>query len=180
MNAEYIKVNPTKVSLLCGARSQISFDIKWNRKNLILFLSLIVLPNLLGLFNLSTPWGFKIHFFQLAIFIAAAIYGPKGGALSGLVGSIYSAIIMSNPYLLVGNVILGFFVGLFVRLKLPLLLAVLFAYCLQLPWLIITDYYLVHLEMRFIIGLILSLAASNIIWGIGAHYLCLSGLLSKK
>lgn len=147
-----------------------SFNVKWNYKTITLFLFLMILPNLLGLINLNTVWGFKIHFFQIAVFIAALIYGPKGGLLSGLVGSLYSAFVMSNPYIVIGNAILGFFVGLFVRYNLNTIIAVMLAYSIQLPWLIITDYYLVNLPISFILRLILALAISNMIWAIVAHY----------
>lgn len=148
----------------------LSFNIKWNYKTIGLFVFLLVLPNFLGMINISTPWGFKIHFFQLAIFIAALIYGPKGGLLSGLVGSTYSAFLMHNPYIIGGNVILGFFVGLFVRFGWPTIFVVLLAYLVQLPWLIITDYYFVHLPISFIKALIIALLISNIIWATVAHY----------
>ncbi len=147
-----------------------SFDIKWTYKTVCLFLFLIALPNLLGMINLSTPWGFKIHFFQVAVFIAALIYGPSGGLLSGFVGSMYSAFIMHNPYIVVGNAILGFFVGLFARYGFKTIVAVLLAYLIQLPWLIVTDYYFVHLPATFITGLIIALAVSNIIWATIANY----------
>lgn len=135
-----------------------------------LFIFLLILPNLLGMINLSTPFGFKIHFFQLAVFIAALVYGPKGGLLSGLVGSMYSAVIMGNPYIIVGNAILGFFVGLLVRYDFSTLVAVLIAYTIQLPWLLLTDYYLVHLPVKFLVGLVIALTISNIIWAGVAHY----------
>jgi len=147
-----------------------SFNVEWNYKTMALFLFLMILPNLLGLINLSTVWGFKIHFFQIAVFIAALIYGPKGGLLSGLVGSLYPAFIMSNPYIVIGNAILGFFVGLFVRYNLNTIIAVMLAYCIQLPWLIITDYYLVNLPISLILRLILALAISNLVWAIVANY----------
>lgn len=148
----------------------LSFNIKWSYKTISLFFILLILPNFLGMINLATPWGFKIHFFQLAIFIAALIYGPKGGALAGLVGSTYSALIMNNPYIMIGNVILGFFAGLFNKFEWNIIIVVLLAYGIQLPWLIISDYYLMHLPPTFINGLIISLAVSNIIWAIVASY----------
>ncbi len=147
-----------------------SFDVKWNYKTIALFLFLLALPNLLGMVNISTGVGFKIHFFQAAIFIAALIYGPMGGLASGLVGSAYSAVIVHNPYIIVGNVILGFFVGLFAKYGIKTVFAVWLAFLIQLPWLVITDYYLVSLPMAFIISLIIALAVSNTIWAIVAHY----------
>ena len=162
----------TETSSISGGtvRNQLGFNVKWNSKTIALFGLLLVLPNILGAINLSTPWGFKIHFFQLAIFAAAMIYGPKGGLLSGLVGSAYSAALMSNPYILLGNAILGFFTGLFARYGYHTLVAVAIAYAIQLPWLILTDYYLVHLPGKFIIGLVIALAISNLVWATIAHY----------
>ncbi len=150
--------------------NKLSFGVNWNYRSVSLFIFLLILPNLLGMINLSTPFGFKIHFFQLAVFIAALVYGPKGGLLSGLVGSMYSAVIMGNPYIIVGNAILGFFVGLLVRYDFSTLVAVLIAYTIQLPWLLLTDYYLVHLPVKFLVGLVIALTISNIIWAGVAHY----------
>lgn len=147
-----------------------SFDVKWNFRTISLFLFLLLLPNFLGLINLPTVFGFKIHFFQLAVFLATLIYGPSGGLLSGLIGSAYPALIMHNPYIIGGNAILGFFVGLFVRYRIATIFAVWLAFLIQLPWLIITDYYFMHLPVAFITALIFALAISNTIWAIIAHY----------
>ena len=140
------------------------FNVDWNYRTIGLFLVLLALPNLLGMINISTPFGFTIHFFQLAIFLAAAIYGPSGGLLSGAIGSAYSAIAMSNPYIAVGNAILGFFAGLFMRYGLNLVLAVALAFTIQLPWLILTDYFLVGMPLQTIGLLVLALAVSNTVW----------------
>ncbi len=148
-----------------------SFDVEWNYKTIALFLFLIGLPNLLGIVNITTPFGFKIHFFQAAIFLAALIYGPMGGLSAGLVGSAYSAAVMANPYIIVGNVLLGFFVGLFARYGIKTVFAVWLAFLIQLPWLVLTDYYLVHLPIAFIVSLIIALAVSNTLWAVVAHYL---------
>ena len=107
---------------------------------------------------------FKIHFFQLAVFLAAMAYGPWAGLLSGLVGSTYSAVIMHNPYIAVGNAILGFFVGYFYKKKFSIWNSVAIAFLIQLPWLILTDYYLVGLSSIFITNLVIALIVSNMIW----------------
>lgn len=152
-------------------RQKIFTPLSLGYKNIVFFISLIFLPNLLGLFNISVPGGFKIHFFQAAIFMAALLYGPKGGALAGGVGSLYSAFSMGNPYIIIGNVLLGFFTGFFARLGLPILLAVIFSFCIQLPWLIISDYYFVNLPVSLIKKIILALALSNILWAIVVYYI---------
>lgn len=138
---------------------------KWDTRTISLLLILIILPNFLGMINIPTIYGFKIHFFQVAIFLAAGLYGPIGGLTSGLIGSLYSAIIMHNPYLMIGNAILGLFVGLFAK-KINIVWAVILAYLIQLPWLILTDLYLVHMPAMAINKLIQALALSNIFWAI--------------
>ncbi|MFH1316390.1 MAG: ECF transporter S component [Candidatus Woesearchaeota archaeon] len=148
-----------------------SFDIEWNYKKLSLFIFLLALPNLLGIVNIGTVFGFKIHLFQIAIFLAAMIYGPTGGFLSGLIGSSYSAFIMGNPYIAIGNAILGFFAGLFLRYGIKTVLAVLLAYAIQLPWLVLTDYYLVGLSAVFIQSLAIALLVSNLIWAVAVDYI---------
>lgn len=148
----------------------LGFNVKWNYRTISFFAILLLLPNLLGMINLNTVFGFKIHFFQVAVFMAALLYGPKGGLLSGLVGSMYSAFAMNNPYILVGNAILGFFVGIFVRYGINTILAVLLAYIIQLPWLMATDFYLIHMPMQILLNLVFALLISDIVWAAVAHY----------
>ena len=149
-------------------KDKLGFNIDWNVKYIIGFAVLLLIPNLLGMINLPTVWGFKIHFFQIAIFLAAIIYGPKGGALAGLVGSTYSAFLMTNPYIILGNVILGFFVGLFVRYEMNVVVAVVLAYIIQLIWLVPTDLFLIGMPMIILKNLVIALLISNIIWGLVA------------
>jgi uncharacterized membrane protein len=144
-------------------------NIEWNYKTISLFAFLLVVPNFLGMINISTAFGFKLHLFQAAIFAAALVYGPIGGLFSGLVGSTYSAIIMNNPYLVVGNALLGFFTGLFAK-KMHTAAAVALAFAIQLPWLVLTDYYLMSMSAQVIVMLTIALAASNLVWAFAAHY----------
>ena len=146
------------------------FNINWNTKSISMFIVLLGIPNMLGMLNISTPFGFKIHFFQAAIILAALIYGPIGGLMSGITGSMFSAILMNNPYIIIGNAILGFFTGIFLRYGVKTIYAVLFAYLIQLPWLVLTDYYLVHLPWPFIQALIIALLISNTVWALVAHH----------
>ena len=140
------------------------FGINWNFKSITALTSLVILPNVLGMINLGTQFGFKIHTFQVAIFIAAIIFGPKGGLLSGAIGSLYSGFLMSNPYLVIGNAILGFCVGYFAQ-KMNVILAVLLGFGIQLPWLIATDLWLMKMPPSVLGWLVVSLLASNVIWG---------------
>ena len=68
-------------------RHSLGFNVAWNEKTVSLLLFLLVVPNVLGAVNLPTVFGFKLHLFQVAIFLAALIYGPLGGGLAGLTGS---------------------------------------------------------------------------------------------
>jgi len=147
-----------------------SFGTKFNYKNASLFVTLLILPNLLGMINLPTSFGFKIHFFQLAVFIAAILYGPVAGLLSGAIGSMYSAIVMHNPYIIVFNMLLGFLFGLFVRKKLNVFFAVWLAFLIEMPILVSIDHYLVNLPMKFIQPLLISLFISDTIWAVVAKY----------
>lgn len=127
---------------------------------------LIFLPLVLSLVHIATPWGFRIHFFQIAVICGAYLFGPIGGGIAGAAGSFASALLMSNPYLIVGNVILGTMTGLFVRWGLRPLFAIWLAFMIQLPWLIVSDYWFMGLSVQFIQGLIFSLFLSNSLWGI--------------
>ena len=149
------------------------FNIKLTWKTITLLSFLVIFTNILSLYHL-TLFGVKIHFFQYLIFLAAMIYGPIGGLISGAIGSIYTSIALNNPYLIVGNIILGTLFGLFIRLKWNIILAALTAYIIQLPWLLYTDIYLLNMPINIVKGIVIALLISNILWAIVA------GLTWKK
>ena len=148
------------------------FCVRFSRKSLLLLAFLALLPNILGMVVLQTPFGFKFHFFQIAIFLAALLYGKWGGALSGAAGSIYTAVAMNNPFIIGGNVILGFFTGTFAK-RANVVLAVLCAFAIQLPWLYFTDL-AVGMPEPAVRGVMVALFFSNIAWAAGA------GLVFKR
>lgn len=141
----------------------------WNRKlelnfrHTILLLALAVLPNFVGLLSFQTPFGFRIHFFQYLVFLAAAIYGPIGGAATGMIGSVYTAAALNNPYIILGNAILGFFAGAFFAAKNGIVVSAMAAYLIQLPWLWITDVYLVGMPVPAVKIAVVSLLVSNLL-----------------
>ncbi len=147
-----------------------NFDIKWTWKSISLFAFLAFFPNLVGMLNLPTVWGFKIHLFQYLIFVAAAIYGPLGGLVSGGFGSLFTAMALNNPYILIGNMLLGFLTGFFLKKGINLIIAALMAYSIQLPWLWVSDIYFAHMPISVVKGVIIALFFSNIIWGLAAYY----------
>jgi uncharacterized membrane protein len=148
--------------------------VEYNWKTISLLCFLAIFPNLLGTFHYITPFGVRIHFFQYLIFVAAIIYGPLGGVIAGAFGSIYTAAVLNNPYIIIGNIILGGFTGIFVRHKWNIILAVLGAYTIQLPWLWFTDIHLAHMPVKVVQGIVIALLLSNILWAFVA------GLTAKR
>jgi len=146
----------------------LTLGVKVNEKSIITLVILMLLPNLLGAIHLSTPWGFKIHLFQYAIFLAAFALGPIGGLLSGFAGSLHAAYVMTNPYILVGNALLGFFTGYFFRRGHTYLRSALLGFGVQIPWLVATDYFLMNLPVPFIGGLLFALTLTNVLWAVPA------------
>lgn len=144
-----------------------NFNIKWSLKTITLLAFLAIFPNILGLLHI-TILGVRIHFFQYLIFLAAIIYGPLGGLISAAFGSLYTAIALNNPYIMIGNMILGTLFGLFIRLKWNMILAALTAYLIQLPWLWVTDIYLADMPVNIVKGIVVALFFSNILWAVVA------------
>ena len=145
-------------------------EVRWNEKTIGVLIGLALIPNLLGMINLATPWGFKIHVFQAAIFLAALLLGRWAGLIAGLGGSIYVAAALSNPFILFGNALLGFFTGHFTEKGFRPVVAVMLAFAIQLPWLVVTDYLFIGLSWSFIGALVLSLAVSNLVWAVAAAW----------
>ncbi len=145
-------------------------EARWNEKTIGALAVLVLIPNILGMINLSTPWGFQIHVFQAAIFLAALLFGRWAGLVAGSVGSLYAAASMGNPFILFGNALLGFFAGHFAERGLRPVAAVMLAFAIQLPWLAVADHFLMGLSWSFIGGLAVSLAASNLLWAVAAAW----------
>lgn len=138
-------------------------NVEINFRSIVPLLLLAVVPNFLGLFSFQTQFGFRIHFFQYLIFIVAATYGPIGAAAVGAIGSVYTAVALHNPYLIIGNVILGFFAGLFVKRTASIVVAAMAAYLIQLPWLWISDVYLAGMPHPAVKVAVVSLLVSNLL-----------------
>lgn len=147
------------------------FRLDYNFKTISMLTLLAILPNLLSTINLPTIYGFKIHTFQLAIFLAAAIYGPFGGLVSGSIGSAYSALTLNNPYIIIGNLILGTVTGFLIKNRLKIIPAVLIAYTIQIPWLYLTDFFLINMPHNIIQKIIIALLISNLFWATITTYI---------
>ncbi len=128
------------------------------------FFLLIVFPFALSIINLEFSQQWKVHFFPAAIILAALIFGATGGLVAGIAGSLYSAFLLGNPYLMLGNAILGFCTGIFYSKTDKLILSVFLAFICQLPWLVVSDYYFMHLSGEFILRLVVVLFLADILW----------------
>jgi uncharacterized membrane protein len=143
--------------------------VKLYRRTAIAFILLVFLPFMLSLINLSFAQNWKVHFFPAAIILAVLIFGATGGLVAGIAGSLYSAFLLGNPYLIVGNALFGLLTGIFYNKTNKIILSVLLAFLCELPWLILTDYYLVHLSAEFITKLIIVLLLANVLWAALIH-----------
>lgn len=152
-----------------GYKNIFDIDVSWTWKSISVLAMLAIFPNVLGLFH-STVFGVRIHFFQYLIFLAAIVYGPVGGLVSGAFGSVYTAIALNNPYIVIGNIILGGLFGIFIRLGWNVILSVLAAYAIQLPWLWATDVYLAHMPVSAVNSIVIALLISNVIWAFAAGW----------
>jgi len=144
------------------------FNVKWTWKTISLLGLLAIFPNILGLYS-ATVFGVRIHFFQYLIFLAALIYGPMGGLISGAFGSFYTAMALHNPYVIVGNIVLGTLFGIFIRLKWNIIIAALAAYLIQMPWLWFSDIYLANMPVNVVKGIVVALLFSDLIWAFAAR-----------
>ncbi len=130
---------------------------------------LVLLPFILSLMNMTFAQSWKIHFFPAAIILAAMIFGATGGLVAGIAGSLYSALLLGNPYLVIGNALFGLLTGVFYKKTGRLILSVIMAFVCELPWLIVSDYYFMRLSAEFIAKLVVVLFLANILWAALIH-----------
>lgn len=140
--------------------------VKSFRRVIVAFGLLVFLPCLLSLINVTFAQSWKIHFFPAAIILASISFGPAGGLVAGITGSLYSAILLGNPYLIVGNALMGFLTGFFFRKTSKIIPSVILAFACQLPWLILSDYYFAGLSFMFIAQLVVVLLLGNLLWAL--------------
>ena len=143
--------------------------VKLYRRTAIAFILLVFLPFMLSLINLSFAQNWKVHFFPAAIILAALIFGAAGGFIAGVAGSLYFAVLLGNPYLIVGNALFGLLTGIFYKQNDKIILSVVLAFICELPWLIMTDYYFVRLPAEFIAKLVIVLFLANVLWAALIH-----------
>ena len=132
---------------------------------LIAFIAVMcAVANVLGFFTI--PFGIaSIHLMQLPIILTGLALGPWTGGLVGFIGAAVMAFRLHppNPYILLGNAILGFMTGLFylrlrkmkVRPIIPQVISVLGAYFVQFPYVYVTDVYLMPIPAHVVLTVIL-------------------------
>jgi len=149
---------------------------------LIAFIAVMcAVANVLGFFTI--PLGIaEIHLIQLPIILTGLALGPGAGGLAGFIGAAVMAFRARplNPYILLGNAILGFFTGLFyLRLKkikgrpiIPQVISVLGAYIIQFPYVYVTDVYLMPIPPAMVLTFILpKLLIEDVISVLLAHFI---------
>jgi uncharacterized membrane protein len=101
----------------------------------ILSLDFFVIPIIIG------PFASRIHISQLAILVSGTFAGPLSGLITGTIGGIYMSYSVSIPFVIGGLALLGFSAGLFSKkLKLRPFLSSILAWCIQMPYVLVTDY----------------------------------------
>lgn len=145
-----------------------SFPKPMTASNVILLSVLALLPNIFGMINIPLVYGFKIHFFQLFLFVAAGAYGPIGGMIAGGFGSMYTASALSNPYILIGNMMLGILTGILMRRGWKTPLAVFVVLLIQLPYVWLSDVFLAGMPRPVVWRIVTALFVTDMIWAFTA------------
>ncbi len=155
-------------------------------KQIALIIILSALANVLGFPPFSIPLGeAKIHFMQLPIIFAGLAIGALGGGVVGFIGAMVSAFVFPppsgpNPFILIGNAILGLFTGFFYfRLRrirppiVPQLISVLGAIAIQFPYTYFSDVYLASLSAPLVFFTVLPLLFVEDIISLGIAHIIL-------
>jgi uncharacterized membrane protein len=118
-----------------------------------------------ALSGLSVPFvlGLRIHFFQVAIMLAGVIAGPLPGLVTGTVGGVYVATLMSDPTIVIGNGLLGLFTGLFVRRMRPAVAGIVSWVLIQAPWLYLTGTYILRVPGLVMQTILATLTVEDVI-----------------
>ncbi len=107
--------------------------------------------------------GLQLHFFQLGIFLAAFLFGPVTGGVVGALSSSYNAFfIISDPWIIGGNAILGA-AAAYLYTKTTPFKAALGAYAIQLPYLLLTDIFLANMPLAVVGTIAFTILIENII-----------------
>jgi len=137
------------------------------------------IANVLGF--LAIPIGVtSIHLMQLPIILTGLSLGPWSGALVGFVGAVVMAYELTppNPYILLGNTILGFFSGgFYLQLRkmrgrpiTPQVISVMGAYVVQSSYVYVTDVYLMAMPPPMVQVILLKLLLEDLASVLLCHF----------
>lgn len=151
---------------------------RMNSKLITFVATMCAVSNILGFF--AIPIGItKIHLMQLPIILSGLALGPWIGGLVGFIGATAMAFNLApaNPYILLGNAILGFFTGLFylylrkmkVRPIIPQVISVLGAYLIQAPYVYVTDVYFMTMPPFLVLAILVKLLLEDVISVLLSH-----------
>jgi uncharacterized membrane protein len=130
------------------------------------------LSNILAL--IAIPLGvFSIHLIQLPIILSGLAAGQYVGGLVGFVGTFVMAFTLQvpNPYILLGNALLGILTGLiYSRLNdsslsphVARIASVVVAYAIQTPYVWVTDVYLMGMPPLVVQTILVKLLLEDVI-----------------
>ena len=113
-------------------------------------------------------FGVKVHVFQYFILLAAFSFGPLGGAAVGAASCWITAMGLGNPYIIIGNALLGFVAGFMFRKTNRIALSVAIAFICQVLWILLSDLVFMNMPAAQVGKIIVSLLVFDIIWTVCA------------
>lgn len=136
------------------------------------------LSNALGLFVIPTG-PVTLHLIQLPIVFSGFSAGAVAGGLVGFFGTFVMAftLVKPNPYIIGGNAILGLLTGaLYSKVRklssrpiLPQVISVFFAYLVQMPYVYVTDVYLMGMPHPVVVGILGVLLIEDLMSALISH-----------
>lgn len=120
---KYPPMRPSRQLILVGITAALSNVLSYPP---------IAIPLVIG------PFESAIHFSQLPIILCGVLAGPVAGLTTGAVGGLFMAV-TKIPFIVGGLAILGCAAGFFAKKIRPFLAGIL-AWCVQAPYVLVTDY----------------------------------------
>lgn len=149
------------------------------RTRFIAFVAVMsALSNVLAFFVIPAG-AVTLHLIQLPIVFAGLAVGAVAGGLVGFFGAFTMAFTLAkpNPYLTLGNAILGFLIGAFyARIRgwsrkpiVPQVISVVLAYVVQAPYVYLTDVYGMGMPQVIVVSIMGVLLIEDLISALISH-----------
>ena len=133
-------------------------------KSIAILFVLALAGKLCNEINMPVLFGVKVHVFQYFILLAAFNFGPLGGAAVGAASCWITAMALGNPYIIIGNALLGFVAGFMFRKTEKIALSVVIAFLCQVVWILLSDILFMNMPAGRVGMIILSLLIFDILW----------------